>query len=162
MTTKEMTAPVDTSTVNAMEKPSTNTVAPDAPLVNSCPLHRLRLSKEIPALDMVAVVKELYPKFDGQMLSKLERPDEYGGDIREDAMSALYAAFAPEQRPRRKRKDYHRLTHRVSGRLQKGQYEVLQEAIKARNLPSVQEWIAWAARREIALYLIKKEEGADA
>ena len=49
----------------------------------------------LPAKDMVAVVQELYPKYDKTMQSKCENGDDYGISIRPDAMKALYAKFAP-------------------------------------------------------------------
>ena len=59
-------------------------------------LRELRLSKQIPAKDMVAVVQAIYPKYDKTVQSKCENGDAYGVSLRPDAMAALYAHFAPE------------------------------------------------------------------
>ena len=40
-------------------------------------LRELRISKQIPAKDMVAVVQKLYPKFDKTVQSKCENGDAY-------------------------------------------------------------------------------------
>ena len=72
----------------------------------------------LPAKDMVAVVQELYPKYDKTMQSKCENGDDYGISIRPDAMKALYAKFAPNgTKTSRRKKDRHRLANRVSRRL---------------------------------------------
>ena len=59
-------------------------------------LRELRLSKQIPAKDMVAVVQQIYPKYDKTVQSKCENGEIYGVSLRPDAMAALYAHFAPE------------------------------------------------------------------
>lgn len=51
-------------------------------------LRELRLSKQIPAKDMVAVVQAIYPKYDKTVQSKCENGDaypasDYGGDFAE-------------------------------------------------------------------------------
>lgn len=58
-------------------------------------LRELRLSKQIPAKDMVAVVQQIYPKYDKTVQSKCENGEVYGVSLRPDAMAALYAHFAP-------------------------------------------------------------------
>lgn len=84
---------------------------------NDNELRCLRVGLGLPAKDMVAIVQTLYPKFDKTMQSKCERGDEYGVNIRPDAMKALYERFAPErlEPPKRTRHGQHRLTCRISG-----------------------------------------------
>lgn len=96
-------------------------------------LRELRLSKQIPAKDMVAVVQAIYPKYDKTVQSKCENGDAYGVSLRPDAMAALYAHFAPELAEGRKavKKDAHRLTCRISARLETADYEALQRLIEA-------------------------------
>ena len=65
-------------------------------------LRELRLSKQIPAKDMVAVVQAIYPKYDKTVQSKCENGDAYGVSLRPDAMAALYSHFAPELAESRK------------------------------------------------------------
>mgnify|MGYP003267861236 FL=1 len=96
-------------------------------------LRELRLSKQIPAKDMVAVVQAIYPKYDKTVQSKCENGDAYGVSLRPDAMAALYSHFAPELAESRKtaKKDAHRLTCRISARLETADYEALQRLIEA-------------------------------
>ncbi len=80
-------------------------------------LRELRISRQLPAREMVSVVKEIYPKYDKTMQSKCERGDEYGIRIRQDALEALYAKFDPEKLKKDKKKeDGHRLKCRISCR----------------------------------------------
>ena len=99
-------------------------------------LRELRLSKQIPAKDMVAVVQAIYPKYDKTVQSKCENGDAYGVSLRPDAMAALYAHFAPELAEGRKavKKDAHRLTCRISARLETADYEALQRLIEVTSL----------------------------
>ena len=72
-------------------------------------LRELRISRQLPAKEMVSVVKEIYPKYDKTMQSKCERGDEYGIRIRQDALEALYAKFDPEKLKKdKKKRDGHR------------------------------------------------------
>lgn len=106
-------------------------------------LRELRLSKQIPAKKMVAVVRQLYPKYDKTMQSKCERGDEYGIRIREDAMEALYAAFAPEQLEQKqaKRSSGHKLKCRISCRLPDEVHAELLEFIKEDGFKTMQDWL---------------------
>ena len=90
-------------------------------------LRKLRVDLGIPAKDMVAVVQELYPKYDKTMQSKCENGDEYGVSIRPDAMKALYERFAPERLVKKRKKDSHRLKGRVSCRLEDADFSALQQ-----------------------------------
>ena len=105
-------------------------------------LRELRLSKQIPAKDMVAVVQAIYPKYDKTVQSKCENGDAYGVSLRPDAMAALYAHFAPELAEGRKavKKDAHRLTCRISARLETADYEALQRLIEAEGYATTQDW----------------------
>ncbi|MCI9038083.1 MAG: hypothetical protein HFF80_10050 [Oscillospiraceae bacterium] len=115
-------------------------------------LRELRISKQIPAKDMVAVVQKLYPKFDKTVQSKCENGDAYGVSIRPDAMKALYERFAPErlEPPKRTRHGQHRLTCRISCRLENEDYEALQQLIAASGCATVQDWLTGIVRKLIA------------
>lgn len=115
-------------------------------------LRELRLSKQIPAKDMVAVVQSLYPKYDKTVQSKCENGEAYGVDIRPDAMTALYERFAPErlEPPRKTRHGQHRLTCRISARLETADYEALQQLILAAGYATTQDWLSAIVRRYIA------------
>ena len=111
-------------------------------------LRDLRIAKQIPAKDMVAVVQTLYPKYDKTVQSKCENGDAYGVSIRPDAMKALYEQFAPErlEAPKRTRHGQHRLTCRISCRLENEDYEALQQLIKASGCATVQDWLTGIVR----------------
>lgn len=115
-------------------------------------MRELRLSKQIPAKDMVAVVQAIYPKYDKTVQSKCENGDAYGVSLRPDAMAALYAHFAPELVESRKtaKKDAHRLTCRISARLETADYEELQRLIAAEGYATTQDWLTATVRRYIA------------
>ena len=83
-------------------------------------LMELRGGRGLPAREMVAVVQELYPKYDKTMQSKCEHGEEYGVLLRPDALTALYSRFAPDVLEARKRSRHgkHRLTCRVTARLE--------------------------------------------
>lgn len=111
-------------------------------------LRELRVTKQIPAKDMVAVVQALYPKYDKTVQSKCENGEAYGVTIRPDAMHALYERFAPErlELPKRTRHGQHRLTCRISCRLGNEDYEALQQLIEASGCATVQEWLTGIVR----------------
>ena len=115
-------------------------------------LKELRLKKQIPAKEMVAVVREIYPKYDKTVQSKCENGEIYGVSLRPDAMAALYAHFAPEVVEQRKaaKKDAHRLTCRISARLETADYEALQQLIAADGYATTQDWLTAIVRRYIA------------
>lgn len=102
-------------------------------------LRALRLAKNIPGKDMVDIVKPLYPKFDKTILSKCENGDAYGVDLRKDAMNALYKHYDPEGRLKPKKKDAHRLSCRISCRLETVLYNKLVQLLKDSPHNTMQE-----------------------
>ena len=111
-------------------------------------LRCLRVDLGLPAKDMVAVVQELYPKYDKTMQSKCENGDDYGISIRPDAMKALYAKFAPNgTKVSRRKKDRHRLATRVSCRLEDADMEALQQRMEADGYATAQELLADLVQR---------------
>lgn len=111
-------------------------------------LRALRIDLGLPAKDMVAVVQELYPKYDKTMQSKCENGDDYGISIRPDAMKAIYAKFAPNgTKASRRKKDRHRLANRVSCRLDDTDMEELQRRMEADGYATAQELLADLVRR---------------
>ena len=107
-------------------------------------LRNLRLSKQLPAKDIVAAVQKLYPSFDKTMLSKSEHGDRYGVTLRRDAMDALIDEFAPEAKKaiKRQRDGRHRLTRKIMCRLEDEDYTTLQQLIKADGYATMQDWVA--------------------
>lgn len=117
-------------------------------------LRELRISRNIPAKDIVEVVKRIYPKFDKTQLSKCES-DEYGSELPEDAMQSLYSAFAPEllTPQKRRRSGRNRLTRRISARLEDDVYSELQQRIRADGYETMQSWLSDAVKH----YLKERE-----
>lgn len=114
-------------------------------------LRELRLAKQIPAKEMVAVVQELYPKYDKTVQSKCENGEVYGVSLRPDAMAALYARFAPELATARKapKKDNRHLTCRISARLEDADYAALQRLVATEGYASMQDLLTNIVRRYI-------------
>lgn len=119
-------------------------------------LRELRISKQIPAKEMVEVVQALYPKYDKTVQSKCENGEAYGVCLRPDAMKALYAKFAPDilEANRRRKGERHRLICRISGRLENEVYEALQQHMQADGYATTQEWVT-----AMALRYIREKEG---
>lgn len=117
-------------------------------------LRELRISRNIPAKDIVEVVKRIYPKFDKTQLSKCESND-YGSELPEDALQALYTAFAPEllTPKKRRRSGRNRLTSRISARLEDDVYSELQQRIRADGYETMQSWLSDAVKH----YLKERE-----
>ena len=115
-------------------------------------LRELRISKQIPAKEMVEVVQTIYPKYDKTVQSKCENGEAYGVCLRPDAMKALYAKFAPDilEATKRRKGERHRLTCRISGRLETPVYEALQQHIQADGFATTQEWVTAMALRYIS------------
>lgn len=116
-------------------------------------LRELRIGRKLPAKEMVEVVRGIYPKYDKTMQSKAERGDEYGIQIRRDAMDALYARFDPEQltKPKKKKGDGHKYTCRISCRLPDEQYLLLQKHTKADGYRTMQDWLTDQVRKYLIL-----------
>ena len=108
-------------------------------------LKGLRTSKNIPAKEMVKVVKALYPKYDKTIQSKCENGDVYGVRLQADAENAICDRFAPELK--HKKKDSHRLTCRISCRLETAEWNALMKNIRADGYNTVQDWLTHIVRR---------------
>lgn len=119
-------------------------------------LRDLRMRLQLPVKDMVEVVRTLYPKFDKTVQSKCENGGAYGVVLRPDAMEALYRAFDPEalESCKKLKKEKHRLTCRISARLEDGDYKALQQHLEADGYSTMQDLLTDLVRR----YLKEKED----
>lgn len=87
-------------------------------------LRDLRVTKNIPVKEMVAVVREIYPKYDKHLHSKCERSETYGILLNPKAMDALRIKYAPAPQTEKKpRSDKRKWNNRISGRLPDDLYE---------------------------------------
>ena len=102
--------------------------------------------------EIVPIIKELYPKYDAQLHSKVERPDSYGIDLRHDAEAAVRKYFGqPAEEPKpatpgislktSRKPDYHRKPCSVRCRLTQEEYDHLQTIIQQDGYSTVQEWL---------------------
>lgn len=119
-------------------------------------LRDLRVRCQLPVKDMVEVVRTLYPKFDKTVQSKCENGSAYGVSLRPDALEALYRAFDPDALESRSKpkKEKHRLTCRISARLEDDDYKALQQHLEADGYSTMQELLTDLVRR----YLKEKED----
>lgn len=106
-------------------------------------IRALRLALGIPAKDLADAIREVYPKFDKSLLSKVEHGLDYGICVRSDIMDALYAKFAPEllEPRKRARRGGNLLTCRISARLTDEAYEALQQRMMADGYATTQDWL---------------------
>ena len=119
-------------------------------------LRDLRLRQQLLAKDMVEVVSTLYPKFDKTLLSKCEHSGDYGVMLMPDALELLYRKTDPEalESRRKPKKEKHRLTCRISARLEDDDYMALQQHLEADGYSTMQELLTDLVRR----YLKEKED----
>lgn len=119
-------------------------------------LRQLRLSRQIPAKEMVAIVRQIYPKYDKTVQSKCENTQDYGTVLAADAMETLYKYFGkpPPEPTKSTRHGKHRYACRITCRLPDADYKALQQRIKAEGYSTMQDWLANIVHR----YL---QEGGD-
>lgn len=86
---------------------------------------KMALQKEV-----VAAVKTVAPRYDKFIDSKVRRPHLYGIRLTSAAENAVKAAGLSESHEIAPKRDSHRLQHRISCRLTKTKFELLQRAKK--------------------------------
>lgn len=106
-------------------------------------LKTLRQAKNIPAKDMVEVVKLIYPKYDKTIQSKCENGDLYGVSLKKNAVEAIVNRFAPELKAV---KDGHRLKCKILCRLEDDVYKSLLINIKYDGFNTVQDWLTYVVK----------------
>lgn len=125
-----------------------NSIPHKSKIIKTNPLRDLRISKKIPAKEIIELVRAKYPKYDKTLQSKCERGEEYGVELRKDAMDALYEAYAPEEleKLKKKRRGGHRLTCRITCRLEDDEYNRLVACIKEDGFDQMQAWLTYIVR----------------
>lgn len=111
------------------------------------PLRELRAAKNIPVREMVACVRELFPRYDKHLHSKCEHGEVYGILLNPKAMDALRVKYAPAQKQTRHGK--HRLTKRISCRLTDEDYESLLRFTHEDGFEKMQDWLTDVVRQYI-------------
>ena len=102
-------------------------------------LKELRQAQGISAKDLVAVIQQVYPRYDMTLQSKVES-GEYGITLSPEAMERVAQQFPELQAPKRPA-DRHRLKCRVSTRLPDAEYHALCAAAQADGYATIQECI---------------------
>ena len=127
--------------------PQKTTVNPDA----STWLADMRREKNLRGNEVTAVIKSHRGKFDQSLLSKVERPGEYGVQLVPSVAKIVQVAFSYE--PRRATKSDKRVKScRLSGRLLPALYARLQTAMAANGINHNQDWIELMAERYADAY----------
>lgn len=136
--------PCDTTRQHSPKIKSKASIAQDPEDVKAILLKNLRTSKNIPAKEMVKVVRQVFPKYDKTLQSKCERSAEYGVGIRTKALDAILEKYAPEllAKEKHRRDGGHKLKCRVMCRLPESTYIRLLERIKEDGFKTVQEWLS--------------------
>lgn len=104
-------------------------------------LKDLRISHALAAREMAETVQALYPRFDRYLLSKCEASDQYGVELRRDALKRLYMRFAPEAWKKRRSQDRHRRKRSIRCRLDENTYQALLTIIREAGFSTVQDWL---------------------
>ena len=115
-------------------------------------LKMLRVGNKIPAADIINVLQRFYPGIDKPLLSKLERPQKYGITLKPDAMDALVESFLSvdaKSAYKYRKNGSHRLTCRISCRLESDDYDALQQLVQADGYATMQEWLTQTVRHII-------------
>lgn len=118
----------------------------------SCDFNLLPLVDGVRDKQLVSAVRELYPKYDKSLHSKVKRGDLYGIDLKPEAVSALMEKYGDPERvrsanpmppnaPKSRREDRRRLPCRVSCRLSKDDYSELQQAVIEDGDMTMQAWL---------------------
>lgn len=120
-------------------------------------LRQVMKDENITPKQIVQEVKPVYPGFDKTLLSKCLNADKYGVTMTAGSFGCLAQAFPqvmcePQKEPRRA--DQHRLKDRVTCRLEKGEFEVLQRLIREDGFDTMQSFLAWLIRQ----YIKSKED----
>ena len=104
-------------------------------------LKSLRVLYSLGAKDMAETVQHTYPRFDRYLLSKCEASDQYGIELRRDALKALYLKYAPEAWRKRRNRDRHRRQRSIRCRLDEAIYQELVALIHEDGFDTVQDWL---------------------
>lgn len=103
--------------------------------------------------DIVEVMQEHYPKYDKHLHSKVERPEEYGIRLVNDAERLLEDAYASTS-PQSRKKDCRKLPKKIQCRVSEADFERLQHALKRNGYETIQ-----AGLRDLIIRFLEGEEG---
>lgn len=141
-TKKEVAAPLERTQPQAKEHGVS--IASGSGFVN-LELVQLRKHANVQAKEMVEVVKQLYPRYDKTIQSRVEHGSETGIQLRPDATKTLVQRFAPELL-RLSRKPQRKKPNRIQARLPDELYGRLQLHLEHTRL-TVQDFIEELVRQ---------------
>lgn len=121
----------------------------------------LRELKKITPAGMVEVVKRGFPRFTRSLLSNCEHENEYGVELKNDALDALISEIAPEllEAVRRRRQGGHKLTRRIACRLKDEEYDALLNFIREDGFDTMNDWLVKTVRRYLKRKSAKAAKG---
>ncbi len=102
---------------------------------------QFRTERALPAKQIVAVVREQYPKYDKTLHSKVERPELYGVRLVRGAERLLEDAFAGTA-PAAPKRENRRLPARLQCRVSRTDYRRLQLAFWSDGFGTMQSGLA--------------------
>lgn len=100
--------------------------------ISTANVNRLRAVRQASGLNprqMVGLLKESYPRYDKTLQSKCEHTDDYGVQLAESTLKALERQYGIRRPAENRTKP-----HRITVRFEKGQYSLLQRALKVRGI----------------------------
>ena len=136
---------------------STSSIAnPFQDVNNLTRLKELRESTGVMAKEVASAVRNVFPKFNRQLLSQCEQWDKYGVVIHPDGLQAICNAYglelvcelqpgndvhAEEKVLPKKKSENRRLGRKLTFRVTKDDFEALRERVQADGFGSVQAWL---------------------
>ena len=115
----------------------------------------MRIEKDLKIKEVLPVIKEVAPGYDGPLHSKVERPDEYGIELCHRVKTHVCTHFGFDA-SRARRRDLRALPCRIQGRLEKFEYDRLQIAIREDGFDTMQDFL----RNVVQRYLAERSKGA--
>lgn len=153
--TKKENAPAATEAPSSDKLVLTSSSLSESPLdVNHCLMLR-EIHQKTGAMgkEIALVVRDVFPKFNRQLLSQCEAPEQYGIIIHPAALQTICSAYGirlqmddpvvtvEEEAPKAKKESRRKLPRKLTLRMTERDFERLQEHVKAGGYESVQAWL---------------------
>lgn len=171
---KERDRPAATETASNIST-STNIISDIAAPVNAPPhwwseagdeLRAIRVLNQLKGAEMAAVVKELYPRHNRQLLSQCEHGEETGVMLRPDALNQLKLKYCPESigktvsLPARRKSAWRSRTKQIHCRLTDAKFAALQRALREEGC-TVQDWMEKLVDEYLENHKFTEDENCD-
>lgn len=138
--------PVSGTTNSEITTINTESILPQATAAVN-PLRNIREKSGASAADIVGIVQRRHPKYDKTLQSKCERTELYGIQIADDSMKDLRDELLPKEI--RSGHDRHRLTARVSCRLEPEEHSRFLELVQRCGYDTVQDYLSDLIRKTV-------------